>query len=357
MAGHRRSDPGRTSTDRRPSRVYSGPVYGEGFFHLEIKVHSRRAGSSVMAGIAYRTAERLPAHRDEDLDPTGDRAAGHAFDPAAAHAAYQTGTVVDIHDYSRKRGVTDWYTLIPAGAPDWMTWPEHLGDVWAAVAAREDRSTRRATATEAREAVLGLPAELGPETRADLARDFAQTLVSRYGVVATVALHEPGRDGDRRNHHAHIMISDRRCGRLGFGEKARELHYASGGRDETRYLRAVWASMLNEGYERDGVDLRVDHRSYRDREADARARGDSIEAEWWAREATVYMGRTLTQTERTADRRGPVTELGRKNRDRRDASLERERVYQEKAIGRDPDRDRDSDRGREIPLPGEPDWW
>ena len=351
------------------------PVFREGFYHLQFKVHSRgggaagRTGGSVMAGIAYRTAERLEKVRAPE-DPSPDRDGPDSPDalaagPAAAHAAYQTGAIVDIYDFSRKRGVADWYTLIPEGAPAWMAEPERLGEVWAAVAAREDRSTRRTTATEAREAVLGLPAEVDPETRAALAHDFARHLVERYGVIATVALHEPSGGGDQRNQHAHIMISDRRCEPEGFTDKVRELNLANGGREEARYLRALWASMLNEAYGRAALGIRVDHRSYRVREEEARARGDTIEADRWAREATEHMGRALTRMERASlldaarqarreARPGgmasdPVTELGRENRRRRAASVARESEYQEQVR----DRGLERDRGRERSLPGE----
>ncbi len=49
--------------------------------------------------------------------------------------------------------------------------------------------------------------------------------------------------------------------------------------------------MLNEAYERERLGLRVDHRSYKEREADR-----------WVREATEHMGPTLTQADRKAVR-------------------------------------------------------
>ncbi|WP_375271702.1 MobA/MobL family protein [Gluconacetobacter dulcium] len=52
-------------------------------------------------------------------------------------------------------------------------------------------------------------------TAKELARDFARELVKRYGVVADVAIHEPGREGDNRNHHAHILTTTRTAGAEG----------------------------------------------------------------------------------------------------------------------------------------------
>ena len=228
------------------------------YFHIAFKVHSRGGGKAargrsaagepsggLLARIAYRTAERLVEPRTPET---------HVLE-ATAHVAYTTGSAVDVHDYSRKQGVAEWYTLIPEGAPAWLADPARLGDLWAAVAAAETRlNTRPNEATEAREAVLSLPHELDAETRSALAHDFAQLMVRRYGVVATVAVHAPSRGGDARNHHAHIMVSDRRWTEPeGFYEKARELNlHAGGSRTEVPYLRAAWASMVNEAYTRAG---------------------------------------------------------------------------------------------------------
>ena len=61
---------------------------------------------------------------------------------------------------------------------------------------------------------IALPAELDVEDRQDLAFRFASDLVDRYGVVADVAIHAPHRDGDQRNHHAHILTTQQNGLRL-----------------------------------------------------------------------------------------------------------------------------------------------
>ncbi len=346
-----------------------GPlIIDDKYFHIEIKVHSRggaarpkgapgRGGrpaageprGSIIARIAYRTAERLEEVRAPE-EPAPEDASGTS--PGTAHVAYTTGNAVDIHDFSRKQGVAEWYTLIPEGAPAWMAEPGRLADVWTAVAEAETRlSTRPAEATEAREAVLALPAELDADTRGALAHDFAQLLVRRYGVIATLAIHEPSRGGDSRNHHAHVMVSDRRWGPEGFDEKVRELNLNAGGRHtELPYLRAAWASMLNEAHERAGFDVQVDHRSFKARRQEALARGDAVEAARWEREATEHMGPSRTEAERAAAREagrrgeepGPVTEMGRENAERRAASEDREAQYR-----RTREQEQDRERSRE----------
>ena len=49
--------------------------------------------------------------------------------------------------------------------------------------------------------------------RKRLAHDFAQGLVERHGVAADVTIHAPGRGGDSRNHHAHILLTTRHLGK------------------------------------------------------------------------------------------------------------------------------------------------
>ena len=49
----------------------------------------------------------------------------------------------------------------------------------------------------------------------------AQKLVERYGVAADVAIHAPHREGDQRNHHAHILTTTRVLSAEGLTDKTR----------------------------------------------------------------------------------------------------------------------------------------
>ncbi|WP_171492673.1 MobA/MobL family protein, partial [Acinetobacter brisouii] len=49
------------------------------------------------------------------------------------------------------------------------------------------------------------------DQRKDLAKDFARSLVDRYGVIADLAIHEPSKGGNDKNHHAHIMLTTRKA--------------------------------------------------------------------------------------------------------------------------------------------------
>ena len=54
---------------------------------------------------------------------------------------------------------------------------------------------------------------LAAAERKRLAHDFAQELVERHGVAVDVCIHAPGRGGDSRNHHAHILQTTQRLGK------------------------------------------------------------------------------------------------------------------------------------------------
>ncbi|MFW1912105.1 MobA/MobL family protein, partial [Acinetobacter ursingii] len=74
-----------------------------------------------------------------------------------------------------------------------------------------EKSENRKDARTAREWVIALPDELDEEQRKDLAREFAQSLVDRFGVVADLAIHAPSKCGDDKNHLAHILLTTRKA--------------------------------------------------------------------------------------------------------------------------------------------------
>ncbi|MBB3884969.1 MobQ family relaxase, partial [Acetobacter oeni] len=194
-------------------------------YHLSVKSISRSAGRSVVAAAAYRAGQELT---DERQGLT--------------------------HDYTRKQGVEGAFIVAPDGAG----WAQDRNALWNAAEAAE----KRKDAKTGREYELALPAELDAGARKELARDFARELVARYGVVADVAIHEPGREGDNRNHHAHILTTTRTAGEDGLGAKTRVLDVASTASAEIEHMRGVWARQVNMALERHQVEQRVDHRSF-----------------------------------------------------------------------------------------------
>lgn len=251
-------------------------------YHLSVKTVKRSVGRTATAAAAYRAGERLSCDREGR-----------------------------VHDYTRKQGIESTFILLPSAAPDWAS---DRASLWNAV---EDRETRRNSVT-AREWELALPSELSAEGRAALARDFAQALVDRYSIAADVAVHAPHREGDQRNHHAHILTSTRVLAEDGFTDKTRILDAAKTGGVEIEEMRGLWAQMQNHALERAGQDARVDHRSLEDQREAALDRGDDIEAATLDRDAEIKLGPAASSMERKALREAardgtdyvPVTERG-----------------------------------------------
>jgi len=211
-------------------------------YHLSVKAISRGGGRSAVACAAYRQAESL---HDERTGQT--------------------------HDYERKRGVEARLLMMPDGVGGSATlagenWTAERERLWNAAEAAE----RRKDARVAREYELALPHELDAASRRRLVTVFAGELVERFGVAVDAAIHAPGREGDRRNWHAHVLTTTRKATPEGLGEKAaielsdtaRAKLGLGSGATEIEGLREVWGALINRELERAQVAERVDHRSY-----------------------------------------------------------------------------------------------
>jgi ATP-dependent exoDNAse (exonuclease V) alpha subunit len=154
-------------------------------FFARAKIISRRAGQSAVACAAYRSGEKI---RDRIGETT--------------------------HDYRQKRGIMDADITAPEGAPEWV---RDRGELWNRVEEAENRKD----AQLAREFVVAVPHELTPEERILTVREIARKLAKR-GMVVDWSIHNPGRHGDERNVHAHLLTTMRKLEPDGFGKKVRE---------------------------------------------------------------------------------------------------------------------------------------
>jgi hypothetical protein len=194
-------------------------------YHLSVKAISRSAGRSATAAAAYRAGCKIADER------TGE-----------------------IHDYTRKRGVESADLVLPDGAPEWAS---HRPRLWNAAELAE----KRKDACVAREFEVALPSELSPAERRRLAVDFAKDMANREGCAVDVAIHAPGREGDNRNFHAHILRTTRKVEADGLGAK---LDTEKAGRkrvDDLEAVRTLWANLTNERLRENGIEAQVDHRS------------------------------------------------------------------------------------------------
>lgn len=233
-------------------------------YHLSVKTIKRSAGRSATAAAAYRSASVIACDREGRM-----------------------------HDYTAKRGVEACFILAPKDAPDWA---QDRAALWNAAEARETRSN----SVTAREWELALPSELSDGARIDIARAFAQALVDRYGVAADVAIHAPHREGDQRNHHAHILTTTRVLSAEGLTDKTRILDAASTGGPEIEVLRGYWAELQNRALELEGQKERVDHRSLEVQREIALSMGDTVKAEELDREPELKLGPAANAIERRA---------------------------------------------------------
>ena len=251
-------------------------------YHLSVKTIKRSAGRTATAAGAYRAGERIECQREGR-----------------------------VHDYTRKQGIEETFIVAPEHAP---AWAQDRSKLWNEAEASE---TRRNSVT-AREWELALPSEISAEDRSQITRQFAEELVSRYGVAVDVAIHAPHREGDQRNHHAHVLTSTRRLEPDGFTAKTRVLDSAKTGGVEIEQMRGVWAELQNRALERVGEVERVDHRSLEKQREAAQERGDELKAEELDRDPELKLGPAANSMERrekaAAEREGreyvPVTERG-----------------------------------------------
>jgi len=196
-------------------------------YHLRATMISRSQGRSATAASAYRVAERIE-----------DRRTGLTF------------------DYAARGGVDHTEILAPDHAPDWV---HDRSELWN----RVEESETRKNSQVAREVRVALPDELTHAQRLELVREFVRSQFVDRGMVADIALHAPGREGDERNHHAHILLTTRELDAEGsvpgggFTTKNRDWNKV----EVLEGWREAWARDSNAALERAGLEDRVDHRT------------------------------------------------------------------------------------------------
>jgi ATP-dependent exoDNAse (exonuclease V) alpha subunit len=239
-------------------------------YHLSVKPISRAGGRSATAAAAYRSGELVH-------DLTSD----------------------EVFDYTRKRGVEHSEIVLPtAAARADINWARDREALWNAAEIAEVRKDARV----AREYEVALPHELNRGQRVELVRAFSAELANRYGVAVDFSIHAPHRNGDERNHHAHIMTTTREVTATGMGPKAaiewsdtdRRKKGLEPAKTEVKAIRERWAGLTNEHLLERGIGARVDHRSLQEQGID--------------REPQSHLGPAVSGMER----RGMETEVGKR---------------------------------------------
>ncbi|WP_045760740.1 MobA/MobL family protein [Xanthomonas albilineans] len=232
-------------------------------------------------------------------------------DSSVAAAAYRAGfDLVDTstglgHDYTRRHGVAFYQMLAPKGAPAWCLDAKKF---WVANEAAETRLNARVC----REVEVSLPQSLDDAQRKVLALALGQLLVDRYDVAVLVAVHTPSKLGDQRNHHVHLLMSARKVGPNGLGERACAVFDArqGGGTRELRQIRKDIAQVINRHLAKAGAVARVDHRSLKEQARDAALRGDFDRARELTRAPTKHLGKAKVAIMRKAKFTAQVKGVG-----------------------------------------------
>ena len=234
------------------------------YFHLSVQMISRSDGRSAVACAAYRSGQTLI---DERYGKT--------------------------HNYEPRRGILHSAILTPEHAPEWMRDREQL---WNAA----EKVEKRKDAQVAREIEIALPHQLAQAERIQLVEDFIKGELLPRGFVVDYAIHAPGRKGDDRNFHAHILSTLRPVNENGEFSKIKDREACS--KETIEHWRTTYAELQNRTFERldirgdDGRILRVDARSFERQGID--------------REPTFHMGPVATSMERS----GTQTDIGDRNR-------------------------------------------
>ena len=242
-------------------------------YHLSTKPVNRSSGRSATASSAYRAGVELTDER------TGKN-----------------------HDYTRRSGVVTSSCFV---FKDNEKVSLSRGELWN----KAEQAENRKDARTAREIVVNLPYELDKSERIRLVDDFTQNLSKKYGCGIDYAVHLPDKEGDQRNHHAHILMTTRAVELTADGQinltdktslelsnrKLKELDLPKT-QEQIKTLRAEWAQLTNERLAEHGIDARIDHRSFEEQGID--------------KQATVKMGWRATELER----KGIRTDVGDINR-------------------------------------------
>lgn len=269
---------------KTPNDVPKYEVKRVASYRCSIKPNLKRsAGQSLVNSAAYITREKL-----------SDERTGRTF------------------NYTRHPDKALWSGVYaPAHAPEWAREVESLCH-------QMEQAERYKNAQLARPMELNLPHELTLEENRRLLQDYIRENFTRKGYAVIAAIHAPGRDGDERNIHAHLLISLRTLDAEGFAKTKREqqqqdfLHR----REYTQTLKASWAKLGARHLERAGHTLEAarwshGHKTLAEQQTAALERDDRVWAEQCDHEVSKHLGPHAAAMEE----KGVETERGNLNRD------------------------------------------
>jgi hypothetical protein len=194
-------------------------------------------------------------------------------------------------DFRFKGGLLHSEILVPSGSPEWVFKMAQDREVfWSSI---EDIEKRKDSQL-AFNMTVALPHELDLAPLIELMRLFLAENYLRKGLVVDFAIHSPSDKGDKKNIHAHALSTTRQIDAHTFGRKITRTWYS---REQLKERRLNWANCTNLYLERNGLDIRLDSRSYKDRGID--------------KVPTKHLGAKIMGLER----RGIETTLGKRHKE------------------------------------------
>lgn len=252
-------------------------------YHFSAKVISRGKGQSSIATAAYNAREKLIDER------TGE-----------------------VKDYSHKEGLIFSGIFTPKDAPEWA---QNRAELWN----KAEEAEKRKDSTIARNYTVALPHELNDQQQRYLIQDFIKENFTRKGYAADLCIHAPDKDGDNRNHHAHILVTDRRLEAEGFAPSKSERQLKSNERKaELETLRESWEKHGNRHLERHGFEPTLDRRT--------------LEAQGIDREPTQHLGAKVSALENKGietDRGDQARQIDARNSELESLKREAEKIARE----------------------------
>lgn len=269
-------------------------------YQCSIKIIGRSSGRSSVGASAYRSGEKIKNEQD--------------------------GMV---HDYRKKTGIIYSEVLLPDYAPIPF---KNRATLWNEV----EKIEKGKNAQLSREVQVALPVELHRVEQIKLIQDYVTSNFLENGMIADVNIHDKG-DG---NPHAHIMLTVRSMDENGEWQAKQKKEYILDHDGNKQYdpikktykcrttkmtdwdnkeklleWRENWAKEVNQALKEQGIDERIDHRSYKEQ---------GIE-----KIPQIHMGHEATAMER----RGIKTYKGNINRQIEKQNVEIEKLkLQEKQI-------------------------
>lgn len=224
-------------------------------FHFSVEIISRGKGKSAVASAAYISGEKIKNEWDGIT-----------------------------HDYTRKERVLHKDILLPKNIPKEFKDRSYL---WNSVELNEKANNSQL----ARQFIIALPKELSLEENKKLIEEFIQINLVKEGMIVDYAIHDESQKGNE-NIHAHLLAIMRPINEKGEWQAKSKKEYIldkkgekvlnKNGKPKTRKVelttwndkgnvekwRESFSKLCNSYLEKNNIEKRVDHRSFKRQESD-----------------------------------------------------------------------------------------